>query len=173
MAEEGQRTSETGYATLGQAVFGHVILSVFTAPLLAVAVWLLGWFLGPGNQFWTAVGIGLVTAVVSNFVVALCERPVVVRARHSAPGGWDYAIWWFIIPPVVAALVGWWESPGWVLPSVLAAAIVFWAEACWIKPWRRGLSQAEVHEKWEQTKEMTREMFGDGNPPQNHWGGPM
>ena len=159
MAEERRELQEAGYATLGQAVVGHVMISVVIAPLVVGVLWLLGLIMQPGAGVGAIVVLGLVTTVASEVLMALGERPAVVRARHSAPGGWAYAMWVFVVPPLVGFAVGWWESPRVAVPTALAALIVFWAVGLWSQPWKRGDSQAEVRAKWEAAKEMTAETF--------------
>lgn len=161
MAEEMREPAEAGYATLGQAVMGHVMISVVIAPLVVGVLWLLGLIMQPGTGFGTIVVLGLVATVTSEILMALGERPAVVRARHSTPGGWAYAMWIFVVPPLVGFVVGWWKSPHVALPTALAVLIVFWAVGLWSQPWKRGDSQAEVRAKWEATKKMTAETFGE------------
>ena len=110
-----------------QAVVGHVMISVVIAPLVVGVLWLLGLIMQPGAGVGAIVVLGLVTTVASEVLMALGERPAVVRARHSTPGGWGYAMWVFVVPPLVGFAVGWWESPRVAVPTALAALIVFWA----------------------------------------------
>ena len=159
MAEERRELQEAGYATLGQTVAGHVMISVVIAPLVVGVLWLLGLIMQPGTGVGAIVVLGLVTTVASEVLMALGERPAVVRARHSAPGGWAYAMWIFVVPPLVGFVVGWWESPRVAVPTALAALIVFWAVGLCSQPWKRGVSQAEARAKWEAAKEMTAETF--------------
>lgn len=159
MAEERRELQEAGYATLGQAVVGHVMISVVIAPLVVGVLWLLGLIMQPGTGVGAIVVLGLVTTVASEVLMALGERPAVVRARHSTPGGWAYAMWIFVVPPLVGFVVGWWESPRVAVPTALAALIVFWVVGLWSQPWKRGDSQAEARAKWEAAKEMTAETF--------------
>lgn len=106
MAEERRELQEAGYATLGQAVVGHVMISVVIAPLVVGVLWLLGLIMQPGTGVGAIVMLGLVTTVASEVLMALGERPAVVRARHSAPGGWAYAMWVFVVPPLVGSPSG-------------------------------------------------------------------
>lgn len=161
MAEEMREPEEAGYATLGQAVTGHVMISVVITPLVIGVLWLLGLIMQLGTDVGAIVVLGLVTTVASEILMALGERPAVVRARHSTPGGWAYAIWIFVVPPLMGFVVGWWESPHVALPTALAALIVFWAVGLWSQPWKRGDSQAEVRAKLEATKKMTADVFGE------------
>ena len=118
MAEERRELQEAGYATLGQAVVGHVMISVVIAPLVVGVLWLLGLIMQPGTGVGAIVVLGLVTTVASEVLMALGERPAVVRARHSAPGGWAYATRIFVVPPVAGPMScgfswcrRWWGSP--------------------------------------------------------------
>lgn len=157
MVEERREPEETGYATLGQAVAGHVMISVVIAPLVVGVLWLLGLIMQPGTDVGAIVVLGLVTTVASEVLMALGERPAVVRARHSTPGGWAYAVWIFVFPPIVGAGIGGWQAPELALPSGLAALVVFWASACAVKPWRRALRKADYQATWEATRKWLQE----------------
>ena len=157
MAEERRELQEAGYATLGQAVVGHVMISVVIAPLVVGVLWLLGLIMQPGTGVGAIVVLGLVTTVASEVLMALGERPAVVRARHSTPGGWAYAVWIFFFPPIVGTGIGGWQAPELALPSGLAALVVFWASACAVKPWRRALRKADYQATWEATRKWLQE----------------
>ena len=85
---------------------GHVMISVVIAPLVVGVLWLLGLIMQLGTDLGTIVVLGLVATVTSEILMALGERPAVVRARHSTPGGWAYAMWIFVVPPLVGFVVG-------------------------------------------------------------------
>ena len=65
MVEERREPEEAGYATLGQAVAGHVMISVVIAPLVVGVLWLLGLIMQPGADVGAIVVLGLVMTVRS------------------------------------------------------------------------------------------------------------
>ena len=81
MAEERRELQEAGYATLGQAMAGHVMISVVIAPLVVGVLWLLGLIMQPGTDFGALVVLGLVTT--SPF--SSCSGPL--ACGHSRGNG--------------------------------------------------------------------------------------
>ena len=114
----------------------------------------------------------MTAVVVSSILVACGERPFVVAAAHPSPGGWGYAVWSFVVPPIVGGIVGWFVSAGVAVCGAVAMFLVFAAEAVWVKVWKPGMSAAEVQEAWGKTTQMTRDMTAEDrrekgwvNPP--------
>ena len=96
-------------------------------------------------------------------VLVLVQRPLVVRAQHGSPGGLLFAACDILVPPLVYLVVtlGMFQDVG-KAATVGSCALVFYlAYAAWIKPWKPGLTQAELRSKIEQAKQMTRELVGD------------
>ena len=136
-----------------------------TAALLSPVVWLFWWLLSKllSSPLSGSLSLALTAAavVVSSIVVTLCERPFTVSAGHSDPGGWGYAIWGFVIPPLVGAMVGWFVSPGHAACGAIAMFTVFGTEALLLKTWRPGMSDEEIRQAWSKTKKMTEEMAAE------------
>lgn len=152
-----EETGRQRIPTLGLVVLGRVVVSLFLGPLVVGAVALLGWAMGQGIGFGTVVLVGMVTTLLSEVLLALCERPAVLRAQHPSPGGWFHAIWFLVVPPVVGFIVGWWLAPELALSSALAAGIVFWTLSWGTKPWRRVPSRADHQANWQAVRTWLKE----------------
>lgn len=108
-------------------------------------------------------GIAWISYLIFPLVLVLVQRPLVVRAQHPSPGGRLFAACDILVPPLVYLVVtlGKFQDVG-KAATVGSCALVFYlAYAAWIKPWKPGLTQAELRSKIEQTKQMTRELVGD------------
>ena len=108
-------------------------------------------------------GIAWISYLIFPLVLVLVQRPLVVRAQHGSPGGLLFAACDILVPPLVYLVVtlGKFQDVG-KAATVGSCALVFYlAHAAWIKPWKPGLTQAELRSKIEQTKQMTRELVGD------------
>lgn len=145
------------YSPLWASVLSRLLSSLVGVPFLVGALYLLSWLLHLDLGFGTAILIGFATTTTSSVLVALAEHPAVVRARNPRPGGWAYAVWIFVFPPIVGAGIGGWQAPELALPSGLAALVVFWASACAVKPWRRALRKADYQATWEATRKWLQE----------------
>ena len=108
-------------------------------------------------------GIVWISYLIFPLVLTLAQRPLVVRAQHPSPGGLLFAACDILAPPLVylAVTLGMFQEVG-KAATVGSCALVFYlAYAAWIKPWKPGLTQAELRSKIEQTKQMTRELVSD------------
>ena len=108
-------------------------------------------------------GIAWISYLIFPLVLALAQRPLVVRAQHPSPGGLLFAACDILVPPLVYLVVtlGMFQEVG-KAATVGSCALVFYlAYAAWLKPWKPGFTRTEVRSKIEQTKQMTREMFGE------------
>ena len=108
-------------------------------------------------------GIAWISYLIFPLVLVLVQRPLVVRAQHPSPGGRLFAACDILVPPLVYLVVtlGKFQDVG-KAATVGSCALVFYlAYAAWLKPWKPGLTQAELRSKIEQTKQMTRELVGD------------
>lgn len=108
-------------------------------------------------------GIVWISYLIFPLVLALAQRPLVVRAQHPSPGGRLFAACDILVPPLVYLLVtlGMFQDVG-KAATVGSCALVFYlAYAAWLKPWKPGLTRAELRSKIEQTKQMTRELVSD------------
>ena len=108
-------------------------------------------------------GIVWISYLIFPLVLALAQRPLVVRAQHPSPGGLLFAACDILVPPLVYLVVtlGMFQDVG-KAATVGSCALVFYLTyAAWLKPWKPGLTRAELRSKIEQTKQMTRELVGD------------
>lgn len=108
-------------------------------------------------------GIVWISYLIFPLVLVLVQRPLVVRAQHGSPGGLLFAVCDILVPPLVYLVVtlGMFQDVG-KAATVGSCALVFYlAYAAWIKPWKPGLTQAELRSKIEQAKQMTRELVSD------------
>ena len=108
-------------------------------------------------------GIVWISYLIFPLVLVLVQRPLVVRAQHPSPGGLLFAACDILVPPLVYLVVtlGMFQDVG-KAATVGSCALVFYlAYAALIKPWKPGLTQAELRSKIEQTKQMTRELVSD------------
>lgn len=104
----------------------------------------------------------LISYLIFPLVRALVQRPLVVRAQHPSPGGKLFAAYEILVPPpvylVVALAVT--QDIGRAVVVGVCALVFYLAYVAWFKPWKPGFTRTEVRSKIEQTKQMTREMFG-------------
>ena len=108
-------------------------------------------------------GIVWISYLIFPLVLVLVQRPLVVRAQHGSPGGLLFAACDILVPPLVYLMVtlGMFQDVG-KAATVGSCALVFYlVYAAWLKPWKPGFTRTEVRSKIEQTKQMTREMFGE------------
>ena len=108
-------------------------------------------------------GIVWISYLIFPLVLVLAQRPLVVRAQHASPGGLLFAAYDILVPPLVylAVTLEMFQEVG-KAATVGSCALVFYLiYAAWLKPWKPGLTRAELRSKIEQTKQMTRELAGD------------
>ena len=108
-------------------------------------------------------GIVWISYLIFPLVLVLAQRPLVVRAQHASPGGLLFAAYDILVPPLVylAVTLEMFQEVG-KAATVGSCALVFYLiYAAWLKPWKPGLTRAELRSKIEQTKQMTRELVGD------------
>lgn len=108
-------------------------------------------------------GIVWISYLIFPLVLALAQRPLVVRAQHPSPGGLLFAAYDIFVPPLVYLVVtlGMFQDVG-KAATVGSCALVFYlAYAAWFKPWKPGLTRTQVRHKIQETKRITRELVGD------------
>ena len=106
----------------------------------------------------------LVSYLIFPLVTTLVQRPLVVRAQHPSPGGRLFAAYEILVPPpvyLVVALAVTQDIGKAVMVGVCTLVFYLLAYATVRKPWKPGFTRTEVRSKIEQTKQMTREMFGE------------
>ena len=108
-------------------------------------------------------GIVWISYLIFPLVLALAQRPLVVRAQHPSPGGLLFAACDILVPPLVYLVVtlGMFQEVG-KAATVGSCALVFYLiYAAWLKPWKPGLTRTQVRHKIQETKRMTRELVSD------------
>ena len=108
-------------------------------------------------------GIVWISYLIFPLVLALAQRPLVVRAQHPSPGGLLFAACDILVPPLVylAVTLGMFQEVG-KAATVGSCALVFYLiYAAWLKPWKPGLTRTQVRHKIQETKRMTRELVID------------
>ena len=110
-----------------------------------------------------AVRIVLVSYLIFPLVLALAQRPLVVRAQRPSPGGVLFAAYEFLIPPLVYLVVALavTQDIGKAVMVGVCALVFYLAYAAWFKPWKPGLTRTQVRHKIQETKRMTRELVSD------------
>ena len=105
----------------------------------------------------------LVSYLIFPLVTTLAQRPLVVRAQHPSPGGALFAAYDILVPPLVCLVVALvvTQDIGKAVMVGVCALVFYLAYAARFKPWKPGFTRTEVRSKIEQTKQMTREMFGE------------
>lgn len=136
---------------------GHL----FTSALLFPLVWGLWWtILSIFSSVDSSPAVfqgALLATIVSAILVVLGERIAVVRHKHPDPGGWLYAIWSFVIPPLVGAIVGAAFTPQLYFSGAVAMFVVFGGEALWLRNWRTGLDSKEIRHAWNESLDIMPE----------------
>ena len=155
------------YVPLSAALMGSFIwrlLEVFCVFLLILGAGAVVSALGfSALSLIQAARIVLISYLISPLLLALAQRPLVVRAQRPSPGGVLFAAYEFLIPPLVYLVVALavTQDIGKAVMVGVCALVFYLAYAAWFKPWKPGFTRAEIRSKIEQTKQMTREMFGE------------
>ena len=110
-----------------------------------------------------AAKVVLISYLIFPLVLTLAQRPLVVRAQRSSPGGTLFAAYDILVQPLVylGVALAVTQDIGKAVMVGVCASVFYLAYAAWLKPWKPGLTRTEVRSKIEQTKQMTREMFGE------------
>ena len=157
------------YVPLSAALMGSFIgglLEGFCVFLLILGAGAVASALGFSALFLSldqAAKVVLISYLIFPLVLTLAQRPLVVRAQRSSPGGKLFAAYDILVQPLVYLVVtlGMFQEVG-KAATVGSCALVFYlAYAAWLKPWKPGLTRVELRSKIEQTKQMTRELVGD------------
>ena len=154
------------YVPLGAALMGGYFIGFFESFCVFFVILAAGAVVSAlgfsALSLFQAVRIVLVSYLIFPLLLALAQRPLVVRAQRPSPGGVLFATYEFLIPPlvlVVALAVT--QDIGKAVMVGVCALVFYLAYAAWLKPWKPGFTRAEIRSKIEQTKQMTREMFGE------------
>ena len=107
--------------------------------------------------------IVLISYLIFPLILTLVQRPLVVRAQHPSPGGKLFAAYDISVQPLVylGVALAVTQDIGKAVMVGVCALVFYLAYAAWLKPWKSGFTRTEVRSKIEQTKQMTREVFGE------------
>ena len=155
------------YVPLGAALMGGYFIGFFESFCVFFVILAVGAVVSAlgfsALSLLQTVRIVLISYLIFPLILTLVQRPLVVRAQHGSPGGLLFAVCDILVPPLVYLVVtlGMFQEVG-KAATVGSCALVFYlAYAAWIKPWKPGLTQAELRSKIEQAKQMTRELVSD------------
>ncbi|MCI1788216.1 MAG: hypothetical protein LKI58_09140 [Actinomyces sp.] len=149
---------------LSNALFGHQFTGLIRSPFVALFLWGLS-FLPQitRHPFEDLVFVAIVATLIAEIPSTLIDRVFSIHFHNDDPA----TLWPHILSPIAHLMVGF--AAGFLLFGGVtdgiacgsSMALVHAAEIVWRKPWRGGMTREVVAEKWEATKEMTREVFGD------------
>ena len=155
------------YVPLGAALMGGYFIGFFESFCVFFVILAAGAVVSAlgfsALSLFQAVRIVLVSYLIFPLVLALAQRPLVVRAQRPSPGGVLFATYEFLIPPLVylvVALVVTQDTDKTAIVGI-CALVFYLAYAAWLKPWKPGLTRTQVRHKIQETKRMTRELVGD------------
>ena len=155
------------YVPLGAALMGGYFIGFFESFCVFFVILAVGAVVSAlgfsALSLLQTVRIVLISYLIFPLILTLVQRPLVVRAQRPSPGGLLFAAYEFLIPPLVylvVALVVTQDTDKTAIVGI-CALVFYLAYAAWLKPWRPGFTRAEIRSKIEQTKQMTREMFGE------------
>ena len=155
------------YVPLGAALMGGYFIGFFESFCVFFVILAAGAVVSAlgfsALSLFQAVRIVLVSYLIFPLLLALAQRPLVVRAQRPSPGGVLFAAYEFLIPPLVYLVVALavTQDIGKAVMVGVCALVFYLAYAAWLKPWKPGLTRAELRSKIEQTKQMTRELVSD------------
>ena len=155
------------YVPLGAALMGGYFIGFFESFCVFFVILAVGAVVSAlgfsALSLLQTVRIVLISYLIFPLILTLVQRPLVVRAQRPSPGGLLFAAYEFLIPPLVylvVALVVTQDTDKTAIVGI-CALVFYLAYAAWIKPWKPGLTQAELRSKIEQAKQMTRELVSD------------
>lgn len=143
---------------------GRLFLGAVKTPVALLLIWfatLPPWMAAqPFSQLLAAI---VVSTAATEIVSTLVDRIFVIRNEHDSPGGIPNTILGWVVVVVVAFRCGWLVLGTTASGVACATAFAITSGAdIWIaKAWLPGDEREATHDKWERTKEMTRETFSD------------
>lgn len=148
--------------SMGHALIGHYMTGVVTIPLVTLAFWALDrWAMGVGLALEAHVVTAIVGVLVTETALALVERPFVLKHDHPNPG--DRVMTALVLVTPWPCWTGFlWLLHGgsaWTLTAATVATVIYAVLTVLLtEPWKEGDDTAEVRRKWQETKEMTRDL---------------
>ncbi|QRO87249.1 hypothetical protein [Kytococcus sedentarius] len=135
---------------------------VVKVPFVVLGLWALDrWLLEVGLGVQDHVIAAALGALVCETVMALVRRPFVLNHDHPDPGDALMTLLLLLVPWPLWVAVLWLAGEGaeWALSGATVATVVYTVFTLAIdRPWREGDDMGEVGRKWQETKDMTREL---------------
>ncbi|WP_143226362.1 hypothetical protein [Actinomyces provencensis] len=149
---------------LSAPLFGHLFTGALLVPLMVLLLW-GATFLPPvgGRPFGDLVFTIVVAVLVVEILATLMDRAFMLHYRRDDPGTKLN----HVLAVGASFTIGF--VAGWVLLGTVSAGlacsaavgIVKLAEVLWVRPWKHTITREEAAQKWDATKEMSREVFED------------
>lgn len=147
------------YVPLSTAYTGHLSTGIFAMAGASIIYWLITFF-SPSFKvpFEPFLAFCLITVVTGEAVTVLLQRPFVIKAQHPAPGGKLYALLEITVIPLLALPLSWIFFRDITISLAIFATLLIYRFllALWLKPWKPGLSRADVRKAYEDTKDMVK-----------------
>lgn len=151
------------------AWIGHLMIGALKLPVVLLCLWgLLSVF---GRDDWTSedlFAIGIISVVVGETVATGVSRVFVRLTHKNNPPGILPTLCNLLAICISSVVVGilvlgtaWYG-----FLSCIASGLVEVGLLLWTKPWRGGMEREEVREKWEETKELTEQVFSSAQAPE-------
>lgn len=144
-------------------LMGHVVTGLLKAIVIAVALGVVGAMGGaPIFTVQVAFTTALVAMLVIEIVMAMIERPFVIKHRHPDPASVALTVISLVVPAPLGFLVAWLllkDVPSAGVAAGVVAAVYAGFTLVVDRPWVQGDSQEGIRAKAEATKKMTREHF--------------
>lgn len=169
-ANESWRDKDPGFF---QTYVGHILTSIFTFGLPMFVLLALAKFVIESERA-TYAGVASATVLIvliAELMGTALYRHFAKKQNHPTPASvWltfqqivGPAVSGFIVGGFVVTRGGWdcqWALISASIGTILGAFHAFFLD----KSWKHGMSQEEMNEKWQETREMTREHFNIRNP---------
>lgn len=149
------------YVSFSQAYGGHLIIQLIVYSIATFLCWITSLLIEDLHfKLLTMSVMIIVIALIGEGLVAVLERPAVIRAKHPNPGGFSYTWPQIVIPPMMVIL-GCFILFDRFSATVFSAIFVFslLAVILFTTPWKQGISSQEVQQGWDTVKEKYKEAY--------------
>ncbi|SNC63151.1 hypothetical protein SAMN05445756_0846 [Kytococcus aerolatus] len=147
---------------LSTALIGHLMTGVLKWPVVAASLVALDrWALDSGLTTETLLWAAALGVAVCEVLMTLVQRPFVVKHQHPDPGDPLMTSLLLVAPVLAWAGVLSLSDAGrsWTLWGTATATLVYAVFTVVLeKPWKQGDTRGDVAEKWQETKDMTRDL---------------
>ncbi|MDN6429486.1 MAG: hypothetical protein L0J79_06680 [Propionibacterium sp.] len=149
---------------LSGPLFGHLFTGALQVPVMLLLLWGATFVPAVGRHPLGDLAFTVVLAVlVVETLATLIDRAFVLHYRQDDPGTKLN----HVLAVSASFIIGF--VAGWVLLGTVSAGlacsaavgIVKLTEVLWVRPWNHAISREDAAQKWEASKDMTREVFAD------------